>query len=74
MTIEFTDGDPGHGPCSRCGKVGELRMGVCFDCAAAEEDGLEIQSRERLIDAAVREGDIALDVPIRADRLTPIRS
>jgi hypothetical protein len=26
-----------EGPCSRCGTVEELRLGVCFDCAEAGE-------------------------------------
>lgn len=36
--IIFTHGCPGHGPCSACGEIEELRYGCCFDCACAAEE------------------------------------
>lgn len=38
MVIEFTDGQPGFGPCASCGSTDELRMGHCFDCAMRGEE------------------------------------
>jgi hypothetical protein len=30
--LVFVDNDPSNGSCHFCGKVAELRMGMCFDC------------------------------------------
>ncbi len=37
MSITFTDGCPGGGPCAVCGGEAETRFGCCFDCATEGE-------------------------------------